>query len=261
MNKQVEQFYNEHNDIWGEPQIYKNISFYPLKISDKKYIKLFNKLLGYPQIALSLENPVIYKMSYLKFLIYVLPQVLDRDGKGKTFEEDLKEFLSYITKVDIEDIGLSSRDNDASIENLIMSLFIDEEIFTEADFDNIRDLILLQNGSSTEYVEAYRESLEEDLQFAMRNMDQINFKDQVFTFASLFKKSLDEISNITLFQMKNLMDTAGTIESYRMQTIPLTHVGEKYNFQNYMKHIKTRGRYDEILKNIDEFREETSYFK
>ncbi|HUU89296.1 MAG TPA: hypothetical protein VMX17_16300, partial [Candidatus Glassbacteria bacterium] len=193
----------------------------------------------------------------------VLPYLLDKNEEGINFSEDLKEFLAYVTKTDIEDIEFTSRNRDEKIENLVISLYIgeDSEIFTESDFSIIREIILQQNGSSIDYVEGYRPELEKDLQFATRNMEKYNFSDQIFSFAALFNKTMEEIKDCTLFQMKNLLDSKGAIESYRMQTIPLTEVGKDYDVKHYMKNLKTRGRYDEILKTVDEFKEETSYFK
>ena len=262
MTNKFDQIYKKNNDIWGNPQEYKNIKFYPLKISEESQINIFNKLFSYPKSATN-DNPVFYKMSYLKFVIYVLPYLLDKNEEGINFSEDLKAFLAYVTKTDIEDIEFTSRNRDEKIENLVISLYIgeDSEIFTESDFSIIREIILQQNGSSIDYVEGYRPELEKDLQFATRNMEKYNFSDQIFSFAALFNKTMEEIKDCTLFQMKNLLDSKGAIESYRMQTIPLTEVGKDYDVKHYMKNLKTRGRYDEILKTVDEFKEETSYFK
>ena len=262
MNNKFDQIYKKNNDIWGEPQTYKGIKFYPLKISEESQIDTFNKLFSYPKSATN-DNPVFYKMSYLKFLIYVLPYLLDKNEEGLDFGEDLKTFLAYVTKTDIEDVEFNSRNPDDKIENLIISLFIgeDSEIFTEADFNIIREIILQQNGSSVEYVEGYRPELEKDLQFAMKDIEKYNFGDQIFAFAALCGKTMEEIKDCTLFQMKNFLDSAGAIETYRMQTIPLTEVGKDYNVKHYMKNLKVRGRYDEILQTVDKFKEDTSYFK
>ena len=260
MNKQLLEIYNKSSDTWGLPQKYKNIEFYPLKISEDKYIRLFNKLFSYPQIAVSINDPTVHKMSYLKFLIYILPYIMGEQDECGTFEQELKEFLAHITKTDIEDIEFSSRNEGAPIENLLISLFIGEEIFTEAEFANIREIVLQQNGSSVDYVESYSSNLEKDLIFATRNMEQYSFNDQIFTFASLLKKGIGELKNCTLFQMRNLLDSMGAIETYRMQTIPLTHVGKKYDFKHYMKTLKVRGRYDDILQDVNSFKENTSYF-
>lgn len=260
MNKKLSKTYNKNNDIFGLPQEYRGIKFYPLKIYEEEYVKTFNKLFSYPQVAISLDNPAILKMSYLKFLIYILPYILGENTKNETFELELKEFLAYVTQTDIEDIEFSSRNKDAPVENLVISLFIGEEIFTEADFSNIREIILQQNGSSVEYVESYRPKLEKDLQFALRNVEKYSYGDQIFTFAALLKRTIDEIKDCTLFQMKNLLDSMSAIETYRMQTIPLTHVGKEYDFKHYMKALKIRGRYDEILQDVNDFKQTTSYF-
>jgi hypothetical protein len=93
MNEEVKKYYDEINDIFGLPQIYKGIKFYPLKITEIKYISFFRDIFMYPKVALDKLNPAVFKMDYLKFVLYVLPNVLKQNEEGLTFEEEIKDFL------------------------------------------------------------------------------------------------------------------------------------------------------------------------
>ena len=49
MNDEVKKIYNPANDIFGYPQNYKNVEFYPLLVKDLEYIGLFNIIFTYPK--------------------------------------------------------------------------------------------------------------------------------------------------------------------------------------------------------------------
>ena len=257
----IKSIYKEDNDIWGLSQTYKGIKFNPIKITEEKKYEVMNKLFGYPKSIIGREDPILHKMSYLKIILYVLPYCYKERDKDTTYHNELKELISMITDVDEKDIDFATTDiaHDGKIENLLLTMYIGEEAFTESEFDNIREIILLQNGSSTEYVEAYRQKLEEDLEFMYRDVEKYTKTDQIFALCSLFGKFPKDVINLTYFQMKSLLDSVSAIESYRMQVVPLTEVGDKYTFQHYMKRLKTKSRYSEILQTVGEFQANTDY--
>ena len=60
--------YDTTLDIWGEPQEYRGIKFYPIKLKELKYQRLMYGLFGYPKNYI--PDKTILKLSYLKFLFY-----------------------------------------------------------------------------------------------------------------------------------------------------------------------------------------------
>lgn len=257
MNKQVEKLYKVNNDIFGQPQSYKNVLFYPLRLMDGEYLDLFYELFAYPQISVSIQDPRIYKMSYLKFLIYILQVIVDSELKEETIQSKLLRFLQHVTKED--NIKLNTPNVNAEIDDLIISLEVGDIRLTEMDFGNIREIILEQNGLTIEYVEEYNPQLEKDLEFLYKNDEEFNFKDQVFSLAAQFYKMPNELGDCTLYQMKGLLESMGAIHQYRLQVIPLTEVAEDYEFKSYTKHLAKRERYASVLQNVDEFKAQTDY--
>ena len=249
--------YEDMLDKCRTDKIYKKINFYPLKIKDYEYIDKLYMLFGYPKRFLSLQDPIIYKMSYLKFLLLAVQQS-DSTLKNIQVEDELINFLSHVTRAEDIYIGISG-----SIENLNTfdyKIVIENISFSAMEFDKIREIVLRQNGSNVEYIEEYDDRLEDDLKFIRRNHASYTFKDKVFLFASLSGKTIDEIKDCTLYEMENLIQSADGILSFQMQTIPLTNVQEDYKIKPYATHLDIGGRYDEILMDTKKFKEESDYF-
>jgi hypothetical protein len=258
MNKEALKHYKEENDVFGMPQNYRGIDLYPLKVSDFEYIRLFYELFAYPQKPISLQNPMVYKMSYLKFLLLVLQFSLNLE---ETFETKLIKFLEHITKKEVIVNVLNREEDIKDLNQLIFIVKIGDVVFTETDFNNLREIILEQNGNDIDYIETYNPDLEKDLDFIYRNVEKYTLKDQIFAFAAITKKSMNEIKEYTIFQMKNLMEASTTLLEFNMQTIPLTEVDEKYQTRTYIKPLKHRGRYDDVLEDVDTFKNNSEYFE
>jgi hypothetical protein len=259
MDKKIESFYDDRHDIFKKPQTYKNIEFYPLKISEYGYIDFLNKLFMYPKRYYGMKSPEIFKISYLKFILVIIQESFAKKS-GIDLEESLIEFLKHITRK--KDVGIEYDVRGNSLDKVFIRISIDGEVFSESDFDIMRSLILRQNGISVEYVEEYNEGLESDLEFVNRNKEPYTYKDRVFAFAALNKKTIEEIKDCTLYEMENLLECHGGILSYGLQTIPLTEVDhDKYEFISFLVHLKDKSRYGEIVSDIDEFKKTSTLFK
>ena len=49
MNENVRAIYNPSSDIWGLPQTYKTIKFYPIKVHDQDKQDLFYRIFAQPK--------------------------------------------------------------------------------------------------------------------------------------------------------------------------------------------------------------------
>jgi len=253
MNNEVKQIYKEGSDIFGLPQIYKGIKFHPLKIMDLEYIDKFYELFMYPKISADQQDPTIFKMSYLKFLLSIL---LPSINPGVNPGIKLRDFLEFTTKEDV------SFENTEVGDNVLITIYIGNSSFNEMEFSNIREIILEQNGSFIEYIEEeYNEQLEKDLKWVHRDSENYTMKDQIFLFASMYSKTIQEIADCTLFQMKYALESMSSFLEFRMQTIPLTNVSENYVVKSYIQHNDRKGRYDEVVEDKDEFIKKSPYFK
>lgn len=260
ISKRIEGTYNETLNIFKEPQMYKGINFHPLLIKDRFHVERMERVFGYPKTYFSKKDPLLFKLSYLKYLLIIIQMSYDNRNEEIDLSEEVEILLKHITKA--EDVAIEVLSMDEDFLKMILQIKIDGVSFSEEEFSDLREIILEQNGISLKYIEDYNPELEEDLKFLNRNQSQdYSFKDQVFAFAAILGKTIEEIKDCTVYEMKNLLESTTNLLMYKMQVIPLTHVGEEYKFIPYMAKIGSRGRYDSVLMDVDKFKEESSYFK
>jgi hypothetical protein len=257
MRQDLEKMYNEGNDIFGDPQKYKGVDFYPILLKDLKYQELFYQVFAHPKNYI--PNIDILKSSYLKFLIYFLSSVFGDNGTEVIFA--LRDIMSYITKHDLGEIDLlyKKRENEEGIESIDLFLKIGEVIFNEDDFDAIREIVLRQNNLTIEYIESYNPELEEPLRFLNKDKESLSLADQVFTFCSIMKIGLSEIKGYSLFQFSNLMEKVLTLKEYDLYK-PLLVSGKitlkNGDLKHYLYHSTNKvSRYSELLVDSDSFME------
>jgi len=249
MNSVVAKIYDHNKDLWGYPQEYKGIKIYPIKLKDLKYQNLFYTIFMQPKNYIP-EKEII-KMAYLKFLLYYISSSMGIEIKK--MNEDLVDFLQYITKCDNISFWVKELPNKNSFT---IAWNIDDANFTENDFDNIREIVLEQNGFSIEYVEGYIQDLEESLAFMNRYATERTLQDDVFTLCALANKSVIDFEDYTLHQFKHHLERMMLLEDYRLYN-PLVVSGQvtlKHGkIEHYFKHIPKAGRYDSLIFSKDKF--------
>lgn len=256
MREDIKKNYNESCDIFGLPQVYKKLNLHPILMKDLKYQDLFYQIFAHPKMYI--PSVEILKSSYLKFLIYVLSSTFGPDGTEVVLA--LEDIMSYITKVDKEDINImfKQKDDTNSLESIDLFLKINDEMYNEDDFEAIREIVLQQNNLSIEYVESYNPELEEPLRFINKTQENLSTSDQVFTFCALMGIGLKEISDYSLFQFSNLMEKKLTLKEYDLYK-PLLTSGQitlkSGEIKHYLYHTTKKGRYDSVLVDSDSFME------
>jgi len=255
MRQDIEKIYNEGNDIFGLPQIYKGINLYPILLKDLKYQDLFYQIFAHPKNYI--PNVEILKSSYLKFLIYVLSSVFGDNGTEVILA--LKKLMTYITKSEEIELLYKQKDDLKGIDSIDLFLKVNDIIFNEDDFEAIREIILQQNNMSIEYVESYNPELEDALRFINKDNADLSLSDQVFTFAVIMKIGLSEVQGYSLFQFSNLMEKLLTLKEYDLYK-PLLVSGQvtlkSGEIKHYLYHsMNKKNRYDSILIDKDSFME------
>ena len=262
MNPELKKIYYTERDGLGLPQRFKGISFYPLRIIDFEYLPLFYEIFACSKKTLDVtkmefsQKREIYEMTYFKFLLN-LEAYRNNGTEFNVITKNLKLLLSFVTKIDIEYIKVIKIDIAENVYSL--QLHIKNIVFDETDFDNIREIVLQQNGLSIENVEDFNPELEPYLQHHNRFSDNYDLNDQILFYASKLHKTVDEIKNCTIYQMKNQTKILQDIQSYEMNVIDLTMVGKEYKLPKIFEHIVVPGRYDSILEDVDKFKTNTSY--
>ena len=252
MKEELKKTYDEGNDIFGYPQVYKGIELYPIKIRDVKYQHTFYQMFTHPKNYIS--NRDILRSSYLKFFIYAVIPNLEIDDA--TALSEFLDFISYITRVD--DISIIYKQVPGEgLESILLKLKVGEKEFREDEFDDIREIILEQNGLSIEYVESYDPGLEESLRFANKNTD-MSFQDEIFTFCSLMRIAIKDIEDYTILQFKNHFEKLLTLKEFDLYK-PLLVSGQitlkSGDVRHYLYKSKKSGRYDSILVDVEEFKQ------
>lgn len=205
-------------------------------------------------------------MSYLKFLTQIIQYSIN--PQGEEIKDGIIKFLKFITKKDDISFYLSLPDDidisdnpDNLIEKILFSIKIEDKIFTEQDFDVIREIVLVQNGLSTDYIESYNPELEKYLEFENRKMGNITFEDEIWIFCSLLNKTIKEIESYTLYQFKKQLERLLLVHNYDLYK-PLEVSGQisskdgKEIVKDFMMHFPESGRYGGILIKQESFIED-----
>lgn len=262
MNPIVKKIYVPDNDIWGFPQEYKGIKFYPIKVSEPEILDIMYSVFAYPKNYI--PDKQILKMSYMKFIMY--PIQMGINPNGDEMQVNMIKFLKRATKID--EVSLSwmvENGLEPTLENIIIRLKIGDVEFSEDEFENIREIILEQNGIGIDYVEQYHPELEKKMAMANRNDEKTYFKDEVFIFCSMTSKSIEEIKEYTLYQFKNQLEHMMILKDYELYK-PL-EVSGQISFKNggeikhYFTGLKKKNRYDSILIKKESYVENSDIFK
>lgn len=262
MNGIVAQYYDENKNLWGEPQRYKDLFLFPIKIKDIVYKDLFFKTMFYPKKYINIKE--VMKLSYLKYLIFV---IFGKDEEiKKIYIEELIRFLRYIFRK--ESIEVVWEWGDLSKDGLSMGeikIIVDGIEITESDFDNVREIILLQNGWSIEYIEQYNPELEESLQF-FQSKTYPTFEEKILIFASLLCKTIHEVQDYSLYQLDNQLKRLISILEYKaFKPIEISGQISSKNgdeiIKHYLVHLERENRYDSILIEKDKFVKDSDLFK
>lgn len=257
MNNVVESIYDETKDIFGLPQTYKNIEFYPVKINEIEMKKILYRLFFQPKNYI--PDKQILKMSYIKFLFFIVQEICNHNDMNFDIEKELIKFLKHITHKEkivykIEDYESIDNFNDKFFINIV----IDDVIFTEQDFENIREIILQQNGSSIEYVEGYLPDLEKKLEFLNKTTSDLDFKDEMYIFCALTGLSEEQAGEKTIYQFKNRLEREVLLKEYELfkpleVSGQITSKNKEELFKHYLSHITQKNRYGSILIEKEKF--------
>lgn len=266
--------YNEKNDVWGYPQVWKDTSFYPIKIKDAKALKLFYKIFQYPKYPKQfVDQKLVIKSSYLKYLLIFIEglcrQSSDKPAGGE-IHDGLIEFLKIVTRS--ENVRIEKKlvvpkeqknpDYHWIIQQTVFTVFINGVGFSETDFDFIREIILRQNGLSTKYIDEFNPDLENALQQANSKFMKIDFEDEIILFSVLMGIGLHDVENYTLYQFRRSMDRLLMVHHFNLFK-PLETSGQikakngKELIPHYFTPIdKNQSRYSSILMSRKDFARE-----
>lgn len=276
---ELKDFYNSDNDIWGKPQVFKNLEFYPILVVERNKENLVSIILChskkefiYPTMSV-LERKSIYKASYLKALLIAC--LFNNPISFVNIQRMIQEMLFDVCKLD--EVYGCSKDNIDKIIRITTNMDIDsvetlslaqikitisidghkQVVFDEDDFNLIRELILKQNAISLKRIEQYHKEMEEKLiELSNENPPQ-SFSDEIFNFASLSGLTVndDKFVKYTLYQFKHHLYFLRQQKDFEVM-YPLAVSGKvkfdrKINY--YANPYIEKGRYDGLLVTQSDF--------
>lgn len=259
MNNKVKKIYKPENDIFGLPQIYKGIKFYPIKLNQIELKEKYQRLMWHPKNYI--PDRSVLRMSYLKFLFYVIQQAYE----DINLIEDLATLLQEVTKSENVEIRYKEiKEIEDPFEKLSFRIFIENSDFNEQEFDDIREIILEQNGSSLDYIESYNPELEKRLEF-MNNNVSLDLKDEIYTFCAMTGLSENEVGELSLYQYKNRFERETMLLTYKLLK-PLEISGQiqsknkKELIAHYLTHTENaKSRYASILVDAKSFMKDSGF--
>jgi hypothetical protein len=260
MNPNLLKIYNTNNDIFALPQTYKGVNFYPIKIKDVKTRELFHRLFTIPKNHIPDVN--VIKMSYIKFLFFVVDNWLKEENIDADIQQNLLDFLKIVTRS--KNIFYAHRvreENPNPIDKILIIIVINDVEFNEQDFDNIREIILEQNGSSIEYINEYDPDLENKLAFVNKKVEDTDLKDEIFSFCEFTGLTEEQAGEKTLYQFKNRLERSMLVLDYKLfkpleLSMPKSSKSSD-EIKHYLSHIGKKGRYASILIDKDKFLKDT----
>jgi len=287
MNSIFDKYYKADNNIWGDPQTYKTIKIYPLRIYQQREYDDLCKIFSFCKEQI--QDAKIAKMSYLKFLICIVPQVkgfedLDSEKELISFlktvvktenikilsnqtEEDKETIVFFLSTLGLEVSKTSNLYKYYTLEqlsNLKFTIEINDKKFSENDFEIIREIILKQNGLDLDHIRQYDPSLEESLRFLCKG-DAATFEEYVFSVSAVMKTPIYNIKEqYTIYQFYKTIERLNMSEDYQALKA-LEAAGfvklKKGDIPHWLSHSPKKGRYDDLLVEKESFMKNNDIFK
>ena len=248
---------NKLDILWNDYQTYKGIKIYHFLMSDYNLFEdlisvlLFNKN--------SLGEVEIIKMSYLKFILYVLPSVVNEKG-GKTYPNIVKkteQLLNYIFKDQTYQLTIDEKGKlflNVTTADGVVSL-------SERDFDKLKNLILEQNAIPTIDSKLHpdlQKELEENMKFLakMQGGKEGTIEEQVISYKCKMQfESYKPIKEMTIYQFRKEMARWDLITDYQIYKTAEMSGMVKFDkpIPHWRSHISDEPDYSGLLMSKHDF--------
>lgn len=243
---------NENEDI--------RIELHPVKLFDFEMFETFQQVMCLPKDYI--YDKQIMKMSYLKFLLAVLQKVYSNEYD---FKQLVENFLSYITR---EDCHVVEVVDDIQDKDIIFhyEIYVGDIILTETDFENIRKIVLEQNGSSLEFIESFNPQLQESLDFFNRNSVSPEILEKIDIYTVISKVDESQMQEWTRAEFERKYTKLGIYENWKIFQ-PLVSSGQielkgSNKILDPFDQVKVpKDRYEAILISKEQMMSENAIFK
>lgn len=250
--------------LWDEYLTYKGIRLYPFKMRDYRLFDNLIKVLLFDKN--SIPDPEIIKMSYLKFVFFVLPVLVNENEKPlcSNAREKLVQLLDYVLKEQVFEFDIDDNGN------IFIYVATDKGVVVlrEHDFDKIKNLIFIQNAIPIEDDNLHpdlKKEIQENLKYLAKKHGYIdgNIEDQVVAYKCEMKfDSYEPIKNMTIYQFRKELARLDLILDYKInKTAEMSgFVTFKQPIPHWRSHIDTKLDYKGLMINKKDFDQKMNQF-
>jgi len=245
-----------------EPQLYRDIELYPILLFDVDVYQIFLEIMCIPKQYIS--NKDIMRMSYLKYLLFFIQgtsYVNNVDPTGNAIVDKLVKLLEYVTH---KDICIIKKYYDYK-DDFYYEIYIGDRLISEYEFEEIREIVLEQNGQSVEYIESFDPELEKVLNFTNKGGSGSSLNDRIFIYTTITNVDMDNMSNWTITEFEKKEKLLKIYEEWKVYKpleasgqIEIKAPGKIESPFEYSENKKSR--YDSILINADDFEKDLKQF-
>jgi hypothetical protein len=249
--------------LWNDYQEYKGIKLYPFLMNDYELFEILISVLLYKKNQI--PNIDIIKMSYLKFLLFVLPKMIDENKEVLDIDTKTQLLLTYVLKNQAFDFF---GDENGKIFIKIKVDLKNEVILNEKDFDDIKNIILTQNAISIVDNKLHpdlQQELEDNIQFLAKlqgNKDG-DISEQVISYkCKMGFESYKPIKEMTVYQFRKELARLDLITDYQIyKTAEMSGmVTFKKPIPHWHSHISDTPDYSGLLMSKEEFESKMKEF-
>lgn len=235
--------------LWNEYIEYKGVKLYPFLLEDYDIFEEVIDILLFDKNAIS--NVDIIKMSYLKFILFVVPHISEQHPDVAI---KLDKLLGYVLKE--QDFKFVMDEKEKIFINVGNKV-----ILNEFDFDKIKNIILKQNAMPVIDDKLHpdlRRELQENMAFLSKlqgNKDG-TIEDQVVSYKCEMKYvSYEDIKKMTIYQFRKELLRLNLIKEYLIYKTAECSGMVKFNspIPHWTSHINNKPDYSGLLMNKREF--------
>ena len=235
--------HNEMSDVWGEPQKYKKLEIYPVKV--KNILEFFYSV---ECLMLRKNRETDLRFFRMTYFEYLMRKIIDSndDKKKKGYNELLFQFLKLLRLVfRDESIGVE-KNIKPNGDNLI--LVINDEKIHGNNFDEIRQIIFTQNCVT------FDDDLSIDMENAMnakRKIEEVagnkqaTFPEQIIKYHEITHKKYEEIKDMTIYQFIKGIREQQIIKDFEVYTYPAIKAGK--HIKHWLTSAKEENPYSSLF--------------
>jgi hypothetical protein len=243
---------NKEKYVYDEPAEYKGFKIYPIKMRD---ISAFNYSVGSLLLDKdSIPDINIINMTYYEFLMYISAEIEDILDKP-SHKLDMLLRLCF----DLDRSPSNSPILYGEYKNKL-AFQIKDTIFTSNDFDEIRNIIILQNEIETSNPHMKKETREmldkaRETKAKMSGDKQCGLEDQMICLSIAANLPLDDIYNMTIRKFRRYLRRVDHKIHYEIYKAASMSGFVEFKDKNFPKHwmidLDAEDKYEDVLVSFD----------